>query len=81
VTVTIRPKSGLRDPEGNAIEHALSALGWQGVRNVHVGKTISLDVPASDDDTARSEAAEMCRRILANPVIEDFEIEVGDGRA
>lgn len=81
VTVTIRPKVGLRDPEGNAIEHALAALGWQGVTNVHVGRTVSFELPAGDDDTARSEAAEMCSRILANPVIEDFQIEVGGGGA
>lgn len=78
ITVTIRPKAGLRDPEGNAILHALAALGWEDVENVHVGKTVTFDVGADTDDAARAEAEAMCRKILANPVIEDYEIVVGD---
>jgi phosphoribosylformylglycinamidine synthase PurS subunit len=68
VRVLIRPKRGILDPQGQAVEQALQALGFQGVRNVHVGRLIELDV----DDPAR--VPEMCERLLANPLIEDYEI-------
>jgi phosphoribosylformylglycinamidine synthase subunit PurS len=66
--VLIRPKEGILDPQGQAVEQALPALGFSGVRNVHVGRLIELDV----DDP--SEVPEMCERLLANPLIEDYEI-------
>ena len=67
--VLIRPKEGILDPQGKAVERALPALGFEGVRNVHVGRLIELDV----EDPAR--LPEMCERLLANPLIEDYEIE------
>jgi phosphoribosylformylglycinamidine synthase len=67
--VLIRPKAGILDPQGQVVERALPALGFQGVRNVHVGRLIELDV----DDPAR--LPEMCERLLANPLIEDYEIQ------
>ena len=72
VRVLIRPKHGILDPQGQTVEEALAALGFEGVRNVHVGRLIELDV----DDASR--VPEMCERLLANPLIEDFEI-VADG--
>jgi phosphoribosylformylglycinamidine synthase PurS subunit len=66
--VLIRPKSGILDPQGIAVERALPALGFRGVSNVHVGRLVELDV----DDPADLDA--MCRRLLANPLIEDYEI-------
>jgi phosphoribosylformylglycinamidine synthase subunit PurS len=69
VRVLIRPKAGILDPQGQAVERALPALGFEGVRNVHVGRLVELDV----EDPAR--VGEMCERLLANPLIEDFEIE------
>jgi phosphoribosylformylglycinamidine synthase subunit PurS len=68
--VLIRPKEGILDPQGQAIERALPALGFGGVHNVHVGRLIELDVedPGS--------LPEMCERLLANPLIEDFEIHM-----
>ena len=69
----IRPKEGILDPQGQAVEGALPALGFEGVRNVHVGRLIELDV----ED--QSQVPEMCERLLANPLIEDYEIEVLDG--
>jgi phosphoribosylformylglycinamidine synthase subunit PurS len=66
--VLIRPKKGILDPQGQAVEQALPALGFSGVRNVHVGRLIELDV----DDPA--EVPEMCERLLANPLIEDYEV-------
>jgi phosphoribosylformylglycinamidine synthase subunit PurS len=67
--VLIRPKEGILDPQGQAVEQALPALGFGGVRNVHVGRLIELDV----DDP--SQIPEMCERLLANPLIEDYEVQ------
>ena len=64
----VRPKAGILDPQGQAVQRALPALGFDGVRNVHVGRLIELDV----DDPARLD--EMCERLLANPLIEDYEV-------
>jgi phosphoribosylformylglycinamidine synthase subunit PurS len=66
--VLIRPKAGILDPQGQAVEGALPALGFDGVTNVHVGRLIELEV----DDATR--VPEMCERLLANPLIEDYEI-------
>ena len=68
VQVLIRPKEGILDPQGQAVEQALQALGFEGVRNVHVGRLIELDVDNP------GEVPEMCERLLANPLIEDCEI-------
>jgi phosphoribosylformylglycinamidine synthase len=67
--VLVRPKAGILDPQGQAVERALPALGFEGVRNVHVGRLIELDV----EDPAQ--LPKMCERLLANPLIEDWEIE------
>jgi phosphoribosylformylglycinamidine synthase len=66
--VLIRPKEGILDPQGIAVERALPALGFSGVQNVHVGRLIELDV----DDESQLDA--MCQKLLANPLIEDYEI-------
>jgi phosphoribosylformylglycinamidine synthase len=66
--VLVRPKAGILDPQGQAVERALPALGFEGVRNVHVGRLIELDV----DDPSR--LPEMCDRLLTNPLIEEWEI-------
>ena len=66
--VLIRPKAGILDPQGQAVERALPALGFEGVANVHVGRLIELDI----DDPSQLEA--MCEKLLANPLIEDYEI-------
>ncbi len=68
VRVLIRPKAGILDPQGVAVERALPALGFTGVANVHVGRLVELDV----DDPAQLDR--MCRELLANPLIEDFEV-------
>ena len=68
--VLVRPKEGILDPQGQAVERALPALGFSGVRHVHVGRLIELEV----EDPARLD--EMCERLLTNPLIEDYEIEV-----
>ncbi len=66
--VLIRPKEGILDPQGKAVERALPALGFSGVTNVHVGRLVELDV----DDP--SQLDEMCRKLLANPLVEDYEV-------
>jgi len=68
--VLVRPKDGILDPQGQAVERALPALGFEGVRRVHVGRLIELEV----DDPARLD--EMCQRLLANPLIEDYEVQL-----
>jgi phosphoribosylformylglycinamidine synthase len=66
--VLVRPKAGILDPQGAAVERALPALGFDGVSGVRVGRLIELDVA----DPSRLE--EMCQRLLANPLIEDYEV-------
>jgi phosphoribosylformylglycinamidine synthase len=68
IRVLVRPKAGILDPQGQAVERALPALGFDGVANVHVGRLIELDV----EDESR--VGEMCEKLLANPLIEDYEI-------
>jgi len=67
--VLIRPKAGILDPQGQAVERALPALGFEGVANVHVGRLVELDVADA------SRVPEMCEQLLANPLIEDYEIQ------
>jgi phosphoribosylformylglycinamidine synthase len=78
VRVLIRPKEGILDPQGQAVERALPALGFEGVSDVHVGRLIELEVADGGGDvTTRVE--EMCERLLANPLIESYEVvEIGD---
>jgi phosphoribosylformylglycinamidine synthase subunit PurS len=73
--VLIRPKEGILDPQGQAVEQALPALGFEGVSNVRVGRLVELEV----EDP--SKVAEMCERLLANPLIEDYEVVVGEEAA
>jgi phosphoribosylformylglycinamidine synthase subunit PurS len=66
--VLIRPKAGILDPQGEAVQRALPALGFEGVANVHVGRLVELDV----QDPSQLES--MCDKLLANPLVEDYEI-------
>jgi phosphoribosylformylglycinamidine synthase len=75
VRVLIRPKAGILDPQGQVVERALPALGFDGVRDVRVGRLVDLDV----DDPGQ--LPEMCERLLTNPLIEDYEIELPDPQA
>jgi phosphoribosylformylglycinamidine synthase subunit PurS len=68
VSVLIRPKEGILDPQGQAVERALPALGFKGVTDVRVGRLVELEV----EDT--SQVDDMCRKLLANPLVEDYEI-------
>ena len=72
--VLIRPKEGILDPQGKAVERALPALGFDGVSHVRVGRLVELEADSADD------LGELCEKLLANPLIEDYEIQVEDGQ-
>ena len=74
--IRVIPRPGLLDPEGKAIQSALRSLDYEQVHEVRVGKFLYLDVEAASAEEARDGADAMCRRLLANPVTEDFEIDV-----
>ena len=77
VIVEVSLREGIADPEGLTIERALPALGFNGVSDVRVGKSLRFVVEASDEPEARSQVESMCERFLANPVIEDVNITLG----
>jgi len=74
--VRVKPRPGLLDPQGKALHHALDSLGYPGVEDVRVGKVIDLDVSAATAEVAAELGREMCRKLLANPVTEDFQVTV-----
>jgi len=74
--IRVKPRPRLLNPEGKAIHHALNSLGWSEVSDVRVGKAIYVDLEAPSADGAVEAAGAMCRKILANPVTEDFEVAV-----
>ena len=76
--VTVMLKSGVLDPQGKAIGHALGNLGFEGVGEVRAGKVIEIELAESDPERARAEAGEMARKLLANTVIESFRVSVGE---
>jgi phosphoribosylformylglycinamidine synthase len=73
--VLIRPKEGILDPQGKAVERALPALGFEGIGHVRVGRVVELEIDEPD------RLGELCEKLLANPLIEDYEIERLDGAA
>ncbi len=74
VSLHVTPRRGLLDPQGKAVTDALHALGFAGVRDVHVGRHLVVELDAADAASAEVEARRMCERLLANPVTEDFEV-------
>jgi phosphoribosylformylglycinamidine synthase len=72
--IRVKPRPGLLDPQGKAIHGALHSLGWSNVGDVRVGKVIYLDLEARSSDEALAAGEAMCRKLLANPVTEDFAI-------
>ena len=76
VSVYVTPKAGVVDPQGAVVERALPALGHSGARNIRVGRYITLEVEESDAEKARADVDDMCRRLLANPIIEDYRFDV-----
>jgi phosphoribosylformylglycinamidine synthase len=80
VSVHITPRKGILDPQGKAVEGALHSLGFESVREVHVGRHIVVETEAATESEAKDSVRQMCERLLANPVIEDFEIESASER-
>ncbi|HZA00706.1 MAG TPA: phosphoribosylformylglycinamidine synthase subunit PurS [Hyphomicrobiaceae bacterium] len=74
--IKITLKSGVLDPQGKAIQNALSALGFSGVNDVRQGKYIEVDLSALDEATARHQVERMCKELLANTVIENYSYEI-----
>jgi phosphoribosylformylglycinamidine synthase PurS subunit len=74
-TVLVRPKPGILDPQGEAVESSLRELGFA-VGDARVGRVVDLEVEGNDPASARAEVEEMCKRLLANPLIESYEIEL-----
>ena len=74
--VTIMLKTGVLDPQGEAIRHALGTLGFSGVNGVRQGKVIELDLAAADPAEAEAEVGRMCEQLLANTVIESWRVEI-----
>jgi len=78
VTVHIERRPEIADPEGTAIARSLTDLGYADVTSVRTGRTLHLEVEGNDPEEVRSRVEEMCEKLLANPVIEDYTVEVGE---
>ena len=79
-TVLVRPKQGILDPQGQAVESSLRQLGFA-VEGARIGRVVDLDVEASDPAAARAEVERMCEQLLANPLIESYEIDLQENGA
>lgn len=78
IRVHVMPRRGVLDPQGEAVRHGLTALGFDGVSSVRVGRVVDLDVEGASPDEALAAGREMARKLLANEVVEDFTVEVVD---
>ncbi len=74
--VYVMLKNGVLDPQGAAVQHALGALGFDGVSGVRQGKVIELDITAKDAAAAKAQVEEMCEKLLANTVIDNYSVEI-----
>jgi phosphoribosylformylglycinamidine synthase PurS subunit len=79
VSVLVRPKPGILDPQGEAVEASLRQLGFS-VDGARIGRLVDLEVDAADESDAREQVERMCAELLANPLIESYEIELGGDR-
>jgi phosphoribosylformylglycinamidine synthase subunit PurS len=79
-TVLVRPKQGILDPQGQAVESSLRQLGFP-VGEARIGRVVDLEVDAADAKAARAEVERMCEQLLANPLIESYEIELAEPQA
>ena len=75
IAVHITPRKGLLDPQGNAVRDALRTLGFDGVKDVHVGRYIIVETDSYDAVSAEETVTDMCRKLLANPILEDYAVE------
>lgn len=76
VSVYVTPKAGVVDPQGAVVERALPALGHIGAHGIRVGRYITLEVEGSDPEKVKTDVDDMCRRLLANPIIEDYRFDI-----
>jgi phosphoribosylformylglycinamidine synthase PurS subunit len=76
VEVLVKPRPGLLDPQGKAIHHSVNSLGWDGVHDVRVGKAIYIDMEADSEAGALEAVEAMCRKLLSNPVTEDYAVSM-----
>ena len=76
IEVHITLKNGVLDPQGKAIERALGSLGFEGINDVRHGKFIELELSETNEERAKAQAEDMCRKLLANTVIEDYRIDI-----
>lgn len=76
VQIRVTPRPGILDPEGETIGRALETLGYEGVNNVRAGRLVTLRLEADGPEAARVAAEEMCERLIANPIIEDYAVQV-----
>ena len=80
IEIRVTPRPGILDPEGETIGRALATLGYEGVDDVRAGRLVTLTIEAESPDAARTAAQEMCDRLIANPIIEDYSVRVAPGR-
>ena len=78
--IRVTPRAGLLDPQGLAVEHALSSLGFEEAANVRIGKAIEVDIQAPTRAEAEARVRQMCDKLLANPVTEDYQVEIEETR-
>ena len=74
--VKITLKKTVADPQGLTVKHALESLGFKGIVGARMGKFITVQLEAADREQAEAQASEMCKKLLANPIIEDFSVEI-----
>ena len=74
--IIITPKKAVLDPQGKTVQNALEHMGYQGVGAVHVGKYLEIELPDGDKETWRKQIDDACHKILSNPVIEDYRLEI-----
>ncbi|HEU4699883.1 MAG TPA: phosphoribosylformylglycinamidine synthase subunit PurS [Gemmatimonadales bacterium] len=79
VHVRVMPRAGLLDPQGQAVEHALATLGFQEAAGVRIGRAVELTLAAGTREEAEARARQMCDKLLANPVTEDYLVQVEEG--
>ncbi len=79
VRVLVRLKPGILDPQGATVQRALAGLGFRDVTDLRVGKLIEIDVDAPTEERAHARVDEMCRKLLANPLLEDYTVEPARG--
>ena len=76
--IIVTPKKAVLDPQGKTVQSALEHMGYKGVRAVHVGKYLEIELADGDKAAARDQIEAACRKFLTNPVIEDFQLEIAD---